>query len=357
VACIGIAAAPTAAESTPSMRVAPGGVSFPSAGRTVSQQSHHPAPIEPEALPAIVDAWGTATSMPTARFATATTTLGGFIYVFGGCADRACDVVLNTAEAYNPTVDKWNTAYSPMPTPRGVGGGAVGKDAHGTLRIYVIGGRDASPGAGNSLSANEAYDPIADKWTTEAPLPVPVYGSGVATGSDGRIYVLGGYNSATNANVQTVQVYDPATNAWTNKADLPAAVYWPGSVARGNTIYVMGGLDDAGNNLSSVYAYDIPSSTWSTRAPLPSGRCCLGAVASTNGLIFAMGGWNGDDGSDLNINEVYNPSTNHWGTRSPMPTARDGFGLARGPNGKFYAIGGELWLNFIVYAVNEVYTP
>src|SRR5262249_45101813 len=152
--------------------------------------------------------------------------------------------------------DKWNTAYSPMPTPRGVGGGALGKDSHGVQRVYVIGGRDASPGAGNSLAANEAYDPLADKWVAEAPLPTPTYGNAVTAASNGVIYVIGGYNSVPASVLATVQAYSPATNTWTTKASLPAPLYWPSAVARGNTIYVVGGLDANYGNTNGVYAYD-----------------------------------------------------------------------------------------------------
>ena len=56
----------------------------------------------------------------------------------------------------------WTTG-APMPTAR--------SEIAGTIldgKIYIIGGFD---GSGRSTTATEVYDPMANEWTTAAPLP------------------------------------------------------------------------------------------------------------------------------------------------------------------------------------------
>jgi N-acetylneuraminic acid mutarotase len=70
-----------------------------------------------------------------------------------------------------------------MPTPRSE---IAGVALNG--KIYIIGGFDEN---GLSTTTVEVYDPIADKWTTAAPLPQPLDHTAVAS-YDGKLYVVGG---------------------------------------------------------------------------------------------------------------------------------------------------------------------
>ena len=67
----------------------------------------------------------------------------------------------------------------------------------------------------------EAYNPLANAWTTKAPMPAARYQ--LATGVvNGILYAVGGLN-ATNGSVATNQAYDPTTNAWTTATPMPTA--------------------------------------------------------------------------------------------------------------------------------------
>ena len=62
-------------------------------------------------------------------------------------------------------------------------------------RIYVLGGYDASYSV---VNVAEAYDPVDNTWTTLAPMPTARIDFTAVTGPDGRIYALGGYDNNYN---------------------------------------------------------------------------------------------------------------------------------------------------------------
>jgi N-acetylneuraminic acid mutarotase len=86
-------------------------------------------------------------------------------------------------------------------------------------KVYIIGGFDES---NQSTTTVEVYDPIADKWTTAAPLPQPLDHTAAAS-YDGKLYVVGGGYLSRDALSNKLFIYDPTINKWTEGADLQAA--------------------------------------------------------------------------------------------------------------------------------------
>lgn len=64
-------------------------------------------------------------------------------------------------------------------------------------------------GTNGSSGTVEAYTPSTNTWTTVANMPEPRTGMAAATGTDGRIYAIGGESAPM------VRVYTPGTNTWT----------------------------------------------------------------------------------------------------------------------------------------------
>jgi N-acetylneuraminic acid mutarotase len=56
----------------------------------------------------------------------------------------------------------------------------------------------------------EVYDPIADKWTSIAPLPQPLDHT-TAASYDGKLYVVGGGYLSRDALSNKLFLYDPTT--------------------------------------------------------------------------------------------------------------------------------------------------
>jgi N-acetylneuraminic acid mutarotase len=309
-------------------------------------------------LPAPVSAgpagsWTSVAPMPTAReMLAAATGPDGRIYAIGGAYfDHAVFVALNTVEAYAPSTDSWAT-IAPLPLPLYGMAAATGTDG----RIYVMGGITSTVDNGVHTSAYtnaaEAYTPSTDSWAPVAPLPSPLSGMAAATGSDGRIYVIGGTTSpgqATNA----VEAYTPSTNSWTTVAPLPrpASPYnysIAATAGQDGRIYVIAG----GTN--TVEVYTPGTNSWTTVAPLPSAMNYVSAaVTVSDGRIYAMG----DVYNFGNLVQVYTPSTNSWTTVVSLPTAQNGPAAATGPDGRIYAIGGIGPIPDSVINLVEAYTP
>ena len=105
------------------------------------------------------------------------------------------------------------------------------------------------------------------------------------TGSDGRIYAVGGDNTSGNA-IATVEAFNPSTNTWTAAASLPQAL-GPVAATKGTDgrIYATGG--------GAVYAYTPASNTWTTAGNLTVTRSGLAMTTGPDGRLYAMGGYTG----------------------------------------------------------------
>jgi N-acetylneuraminic acid mutarotase len=127
------------------------------------------------------DGWTTLEAMPTARDHLGAVAINGVFYAVGGRAGRLFDVV----EVYDPTSGQWSTRH-PMPTARGgLALGALGG------RLFAMGGEGNLADPHGIFPQTEAYDPVADAWSTLPDMLTPRHGTGAAAVGN-RIYVPGG---------------------------------------------------------------------------------------------------------------------------------------------------------------------
>jgi N-acetylneuraminic acid mutarotase len=103
---------------------------------------------------------------------------------------------------------------------------------------------------------------------------------------------------------------------------------------------------------------EIVENSWVSKAPMHVARSKLG-VAVVNGMIYAIGGFSGNE--FIGTNEEYNPSSDTWSFKASMPTPRASFGIAVYQN-KIYCIGGLAGVEQnpykrILSGANEVYNP
>ena len=336
-----------------------------------------------EAYDPIADTWTARRSTLMSRVSFAASEAGGIIYAFGGRGNRM------QVEAYDPAADAW-AIVAHMPTASTHFHAATLRDS-----IYLVGGSDGinysssvlaftpKPNAGSEavlcptlqttsrttmptkrsnmtvgaidgiiyvvggyefsgyLAVNEAYDPLADTWTTKAPLPAPreTRGSNNAV-LDGKLYMIGGNASGKCSSLN--EVYDPATDRWMTKAPMPTPRCHLAVVELSGLIYALGGTNTNGLvEYNTVEVYDPRTDTWGTVTPMPTARQDVGAV-SLNGILYAIGGGNpalnpGD--SELNIVEAYDPVSNKWTTLPPMPTTRSAMAVGV-LNGMIVVVGG-----------------
>ena len=93
-------------------------------------------------------------------------------------------------------------------------------------------------------------------------------------------------------------------------------------------------------HLNPAFAVQIPSPSWRAKDGMPTARSQLAVVAGDDGLIYAMGGWDG--GSEMNTVEAYDPLTGTWSTKAHMLNATRGAASAKGVDGTIYVIGGAI---------------
>ena len=254
-----------------------------------------------------------------------------------------------------PEPDKgtWRTAAS-MPTKR-TEVAAAALDG----KIYVVGGFE-KPSLANVLNfaitrSVEMYDPATDRWTSKVPLPVGLHHVGIDV-VDGRLYVIGGYAQSAFSvwkPVATVYVYDPAADSWTERAPMPTARGALSVTEHNGKLYAIGGFDRKANN-AQVEVYDPVQNVWSIAAPLPTPRDHL-AAATVAGKIYAIGGRaNGDYSQNLSVVEMYDPAIDRWKRVSDFPTSRSGI-TAAVVEDKIYVFGGEGAVG--TFNENEAYDP
>lgn len=209
----------------------------------------------------------------------------------------------------------------------------------------AVGGANAG-GHGVGLASETEKDAQASRFTALAsgspgrwdplpPMPVPRLGLAAATGSDGRIYALGG-DRAT----RRVDWYDPGRGVWGRGADMPSprAAFAAVTAADGR-IYAIGGATKPGARGAHrlVDAYDPRTDRWERRAPMSTPRAGLAAVVGSDRRIYAIGGQN--ENRRLRALEIYDPSNNTWSRGAPMPTART-FLAAASLGNRIWTVGG-----------------
>ena len=150
----------------------------------------------------VAGTWTALPDMPEARDHFAGVVAGDRFHAIGG-RDRFIDATTPNHDVYDFVTGQWVTGgLAPLPTPRGGFGAALIGD-----EIFVIGGE----GGGFAYNTVEAYDIVADTWTTYTPMPTARHGIQAAE-CDGLIYVAAGHEVQGGLGKSDVtEVFAPAT--------------------------------------------------------------------------------------------------------------------------------------------------
>ncbi|MFI5202052.1 MAG: kelch repeat-containing protein, partial [Candidatus Kapaibacterium sp.] len=190
------------------------------------------------------------------------------------------------------------------------------------------------------MNTLEVFDPSTNTWSTPTTTGTLIgrdaFGTAVV---NGLIYVIGGYNGATDINI--LQVFDPATNTWSTPQTTGKFTTRDGLTACtvGNKIYAMAGVENDFSNTLEVF--DPATNTWST--PVTTGWLTPrsnGASDVIDGKIYVVGGTNDTDHFVGGL-QVFDPVTNAWSTAVTTDTVipRRDLGAVT-LNGKLYVMGG-----------------
>jgi N-acetylneuraminic acid mutarotase len=101
--------------------------------------------------------------------------------------------LIRTVEEYDPNANKWTLLteeHSMIPTPRWYCAAVTGSNG----RIYLIGGCYS---CGSVTDAVEEFDPVGKKWRVLSPMPTARAAPVAVATPDGRLLVLGGERMMT----------------------------------------------------------------------------------------------------------------------------------------------------------------
>lgn len=199
-------------------------------------------------------------------------------------------------------------------------------------RVYVIGGFDMASNVPTDRVS--VYDLDTRRWSEAAPLPAPRGGHAAAV-LGGRIHVIGGGNSVST--IADHDAFDPATGRWLRLAPLPRAEGSPAALAHEGRLYAIGGRSGP-SDFGDVYLYDPASDSWSSGPPIEP-RGTAGAAESC-GAVLLFGGESQARGKSLASVLRLDPTQARWQTLAPMPTARN-FARAVRLGDSIYVVGGD----------------
>ncbi|XP_014677415.1 PREDICTED: kelch-like protein 3 [Priapulus caudatus] len=172
--------------------------------------------------------------------------------------------------------------------------------------MLVIGGQ-----APKAIKSVECYDFKEDKWYPVSDMLCRRCRAGVAV-LNGQVYAVGGFNG--NLRVRTVDAFAPGKDQWTS-------------------------MQCSAMGLNSVESFDPGANEWKMVTPMSTRRSSVG-VGVVNGLLYAVGGYDGVSRQCLPSVECYHPALNKWTHVVEMSARRSGAGVGV-LDGLLYAVGGH----------------
>lgn len=181
---------------------------------------------------------------------------------------------------FDPGTAAWQARTPPQATLLGAAAALL---PDGT--VFVAGGLEPPPdaagtGAGTPalLARADRYDPVADRWTALAPLPVGRGAAGVVTLTTGQVLVVGGDRAPDNPTGVgyrgRADRYDPAGDRWLAAGTLPGGrdAFAIAALPNGQALVAGGGFVQANSfvRFATVDRYTAPAPGGAQAAPTAS---------------------------------------------------------------------------------------
>lgn len=204
--------------------------------------------------------------------------------------------------------------------PRPVAGYMAGV-SHG--RLLIIGGSYWENKEKHWSDLVQVFDPSANRWTSDIPLPEPRSDAASVTFHD-DIYCFGG-GSGNVVRSDALILHD---GKWSSLRDgaLPEPRLYATAITAGENIYLLGGMSTAGDYRSTsnaLWRFQPQSKKWEVLAPLPGPGRISHAMAVINGDIYVFGGATTGPNDVQNLKDAYryNVSSNRWIRLADLPVA------------------------------------
>ncbi|HZU23273.1 MAG TPA: galactose oxidase-like domain-containing protein [Terriglobales bacterium] len=238
-----------------------------------------------------------------------------------------------------PTVwDYQNNVFTSVPAPTDLfcSGHALLADG----RVLVIGGYGGGSGKIGIPNA-EIFDPSNNSWTVVPKMAYSRWYPTATTLADGRIIVMGGWQTTDHSNAGIPEIYDPSTNTWTQltAANNPFETYpFIFQLPDGRLIHVNG----------SEYAtvtdiLNVGTQSWSTIDP--NIRDGASAVMYLPNKIMKAGSATDSQNTGPSSNTTFTldmtQASPAWVQAPSMAYPRSFMNLTELPDGTVLATGGE----------------
>jgi N-acetylneuraminic acid mutarotase len=163
------------------------------------------------------------------------------------------------------------------------------------------------------------YDTTTKTWAAASAPPHETEWRVTTAGTDGRIYVTGGFRpngGIVHDAVADLDIYDPVALRWSSGKSLGTArMYHVAAPLPDGRTVVAGGCSDDHTSLSSAEVYDPAADTWSGVADLPLSLRGAAATMGPDGRVYVVGGTVGTGCDFTTANTklyVYLPGQNRW---------------------------------------------
>lgn len=230
--------------------------------------------------------------------------------VYYGSGITCGGTLSNAFRVFDPVANTWSS-IAPLPgsTRRIASSFAINGKG------YVIGGISQM---GTALPDVWEYDPVADTWTQKNNFTGPARGSTADFVVNGKGYICGGV--ANPYTYRDLWEYDPVADAWLQRADFAGSwIFQASGFTIGAYGYVVFGRDDLGIALKELLRYDPVANTWLQKANFPGeGRTDASAFA-INGTGYA--GFGGEGVTYFGDFYSYSASTDQWTALVGIPGA------------------------------------
>src|SRR6266550_3077897 len=241
-----------------------------------------------------------------------------YIYCAGGSFVVTPTVTTGRVFRYNPVTDTISPVAAPWPAAGTTvlpGGFTVFQN-----KLYILGGFDTATNGGQGTNQIWEFTPSPAAWV-QKPTVLPVPLGYIPTTTIGTlIYTGGGSDITAGALTDTTNsfVYNPAANTIGTIATIPRATGETRALNFCNRMYVMGGGRTAPNPSNEVDIYDPVSNTWSLGTPFVNPRRNFPTdTDGTNRIWLAAGYEPTAPAADM---EIFNCPVSPCGA-SPTPTA------------------------------------
>ncbi|GAV77882.1 Kelch_1 domain-containing protein, partial [Cephalotus follicularis] len=234
-------------------------------------------------------------------------------------------------QALDPRSGRW-FVLSPMPCPKAACPSAFACTSLPRLgKLFVLGGMDSA--TETSMQSTIIYRTSTNQWSVASPMLTPR--SFFAAGSvKGKIMAVGGSGPSISDSISAVECYDPKTDTWKGAAKLRMGLARYDSAVVGHRMYVTEGWTWPFMFSPRGGVYDIEKDTWQEmKDGMKEGWTGLSVVMGHRLFVISE---HGD-----RLMKVYDPDEDTWrcvgGDRFPCESMQRPFAVS-GVEGRIYVV-------------------